>query len=111
MKKKISIRNKTILYFSLLIVIVIVFQLVFNLFLLKPFVSYTKTNVIEKSFYQLKNNYNGDIDDVSDMIDEIQNEHGIKVVLSNSDEVIYTSGFSSRQEFDVPKEQSPPPVP
>lgn len=109
MKKKISIRNKTILYFSLLIVIVIVFQLVFNLFLLKPFVSYTKTNVIEKSFYQLKNNYNGDIDDVSDMIDEIQNKHGIKVVLSNSDEVIYTSGFSSRQEFDVPKEQSPPP--
>ncbi len=109
MKKKISIRNKTILYFSLLIVIVIVFQLIFNLFLLKPFVSYTKTNVIEKSFYQLKNNYNGDIDDVSDMIDEIQNEHGIKVVLSNSDEVIYTSGFSSRQEFDPPKEQSPPP--
>ncbi|MDO4364205.1 MAG: HAMP domain-containing sensor histidine kinase [Clostridia bacterium] len=109
MKKKISIRNKTIIYFSLLIAIVIVFQLVFNLFLLKPFVSYTKTNVIEKSFYQLKENYNGDIDDVSDMIDEIQNKHGIKVVLSDSNEIIYTSGFSSRQEFDVPKEQGPPP--
>ncbi|MGN0532376.1 MAG: ATP-binding protein [Eubacterium sp.] len=105
MKKKISIRNKTIRYFSVLIITIIVAQMVFNFSLLKPLVSYTKTKVIENSFYELQKEYSGNIDDISVLAEEIQNKHGIKIVLSYNDEIIYTTGFSSRQEFIVPKDE------
>lgn len=105
MKKKISIRNKTIRYFSVMIITIIVAQIVFNFSLLKPLVSYSKTKVIENSFYELQKEYSGNVDDISILAEEIQNNHGIKMVLSYNDEIIYTTGFSSRQEFIVPKDQ------
>lgn len=102
MKRKISIKNKTIIYFTALIVVIIIAQIVFNMFLLKPFVSYTKTRVIESSFSSLKSDYNGNVEDIAELCEEIQNEHGIKIVLFSDNEIIYTTGFSSMQEFDIP---------
>lgn len=111
MKKKMSIRNKAIIYFSVIIIITIVSQLIFNLFLLKPFVSYTKTKIIENSFYDLKDEYGGSVDDISTLADDIQNKHGIKTVLYSDNEIIFTTGFSSQQEFDIPFERKPPQQP
>lgn len=102
MKGKISIRNKTIVCFTVLIVTIIIAQLIFNLFLLKPFVSYTKTKVIENSFNSLKTDYNGKVNNIYQLAEEIQNKHGIKIVLFDHDELIYTTGFSSNQQFNIP---------
>lgn len=97
-----SIRTKITGYFSILMLIILICQIVFNLFLIKPYFTYTKTKSVKDSFYYLTDSYSGSIDDVENIADELQNKYGIKVILLNDDEVIYTTGFSSNQKFHPP---------
>ena len=98
MKNK-SIRTKIIAGFTIVIAISAAAQIIFNLFLVRPYFQFTNTKAVEKSFYELKENYSGSEDSLDALASKIQNSHNIRIIVLNSSEILYTTGFSSRQDF------------
>lgn len=103
-----SIKTKLIKFFVGLILLVVVIESVFNLFLLKPLVVYSKTQIIQNAFAELKSDYSSDLKEVETIAEKLQNKHGIKVVLFSGDKIIYSTGFSSKENFKPRKNQNAP---
>lgn len=103
-----SIKTKLIKFFVGLILLVVVIESVFNLFLLKPLVVYSKTQIIQNAFTELKSDYSSDLKEVETIAEKLQNKHGIKVVLFSGDKIIYSTGFSSKENFKPRKNQNAP---
>lgn len=95
MKK--SIRTKLLASFGFLMLLIIIGQFIFNMFLAKPYFMHQKMNIIENSFYEVKDNYTDDLDDVKSIAMDLQNTHSIQVVLIENDKIIFST---SPGEFD-----------
>ncbi len=89
MKK--SIRTRILACFAILMLLVIISQLVFNIFLAKPYFMHQKMNIIENSFYEVKDNYSDDLTDVNSIAVDLQNTHSIQMTLKKGEEVLYTT--------------------
>lgn len=108
MKKSISIRTKIASCFALLMLLLIISQIVFNVFLLKPYFTYTKKKVIEKAFYEISENYTGSTSDIDELANSLQNTHSIKLILFDENGIIYTTGFANNQQFLPPADIKAP---
>ncbi|MCC8073032.1 MAG: HAMP domain-containing histidine kinase [Clostridiales bacterium] len=95
-----SIRTKILGCFAFLMLLVLISQLVFNLFLARPYFIWQKKNTIESSFYEVKKNYTDDLNDVSSIAMDLQNVHSIQTVLMIDNEVVYsTSPFNKMDKM------------
>jgi len=92
---KIRIRNKILITICALVLLSLVGQVVFNQFFSKEFFIYQQTRVIADSFEQIKTGYGDDLSDITEIADELQDSYGIKTVISDSGEIVYSSGHSS----------------
>lgn len=86
--------------FSLLTLMIIASQIIFNLFFAKAFFTYQKKDLIEDSFYELKKLYQEDLEEVNAFAEKLQDSSGIKLVLASDGEILYTSGYAGfKQNF------------
>lgn len=89
MKK--SIRTRIFACFGLLMLLIVISQTVFNLFLAKPYFVQKKISVIESSFYELSNNYSDNLNEVNTLAMDLQDTHSIKITLLKNSEIIYSN--------------------
>ena len=90
----VTIRKKLLFTFAFLVLLSIACQIVFNLFFAKSFFIYRKTDLMEKSYDKLKEAYQDDLNEISLLIEDLQDDYGIKVSLLINDRVLYTPGYT-----------------
>ena len=49
--------------------------------------------IITEAFYQIKEGYDGELENVNDIAESLHDTYGIKTVIFNNDEIIYSSGY------------------
>lgn len=96
-KSKRSIKTWLILCFGLVIIFVIVAQSVFNLVFLEPLFIYRGRVYIEKSFYTVKESYDGgdDFSVLNELAIDLENKYGIKLTLMTEDGSLYSSEYTN----------------
>lgn len=90
----VTIRKKLLFTFAFLVLLSIACQIVFNLFFAKSFFIYRKTDLMEKSYDKLKEAYQDDLNEISLLIEDLQDDYGIKVSMLINDRVLYTPGYT-----------------
>ncbi|MBQ4575314.1 MAG: HAMP domain-containing protein [Clostridia bacterium] len=91
---KIRIRNKLLITICSLILLSLVGQIVFNQFLSKGFFMQQQKGIIGEAFEQIKTGYSDDLADVNSIAENLQDTYGIKTVISDNGEIVYSSGYS-----------------
>ena len=91
---KMRIRNKILITICSLILLSLVGQIVFNQFLSKGFFMRQQKSIIAESFEQIKAGYRDDLGAVNDIAENLQDTYGIKTVISDNGEIVYSSGYS-----------------
>lgn len=91
---KIRIRNKILITICSLILLSLVGQIVFNQFLSKGFFMQQQKGIIGEAFEQIKTGYSDDLADVNAIAENLQDTYGIKTVISDNGEIVYSSGYS-----------------
>ena len=87
-----KIRNKILFTICSLILLSLVGQIVFNQFLSKGFFMRQQKNIIAESFEQIKAGYSDNLKEINDIAENLQDTHGIKTVISDNGEIVYSSG-------------------
>ena len=87
-----KIRNKILITICALVLLSLVGQIVFNQFLSKGFFMCQQKNIIAESFEQIKTGYSDNLDTVNDIAEHLQDTYGIKTVISDNGEIVYSSG-------------------
>lgn len=103
---KMRIRNKMLVTICSVILFSLAGQILFNQFLSKSFFMRQQKSIIAKAFKQIKAGYDGDLDDVSAIAEELMGTYSIKTVIFQNDEMVYSSMyFPTRREprFDASK--------
>lgn len=95
---KITIKNKLLLCFTALIILSVVVQLIFNLFFADKLYAMYKEQYMERSFYEIEENYSGDVDDIMDVIGDMEDTHNIHLMISSGNEVIYATYMDMMEE-------------
>lgn len=89
---KISIKNKIILFFTLFVSLILIGQLIFNLFLAKDYYIHYKGRMMEEIFHEIKNNFDNSANKTELMLSPYENQEGIDIVIrSEAGELIYAS--------------------
>lgn len=89
---KMRIRNKILITICALILLSLVGQVVFNQFLSKGFFMKQQKGIIAESFEQIKTGYSDDLKGINDIAENLQYTYGIKTVISDNGEIVYSSG-------------------
>lgn len=97
-----KIRNKILITICALILLSLVCQIVFNQFLSKGFFMQQQKGIIAESFEQIKAGYSDDLDAVNNIAENLQDTYGIKTVISDNGEIVYSSGYSSMMHGQRP---------
>jgi len=97
-----KIRNKILVTICSLILLSLVGQIVFNQFLSKGFFMRQQKSIIAESFEQIKAGYGDDLDAVNDIAENLQDTYGIKTVISDNGEIVYSSGYSFMMQGQRP---------
>jgi len=103
-----TIRKKLLLTFGGMVLLIAVCQVIFNVFFSKSFFIYRKTGLMEKSFEDIRETYDEDMDEIDVLLEKLQDDNGIKVALLINDETLYTPDYTglkkrqtiSRQAFN-----------
>ena len=96
------IRNKILIAICSLILLSLVGQIVFNQFLSKSFFVRQQKSMIAESYEQIKTGYGDDLDAVNDIAENLQDTYGIKTVISDNGEIVYSSGYSFMMQRQRP---------
>lgn len=88
---KISIRNKLLLWFTVLIVLSAVTQIIFNVFFADTFFTKYKEQSMQNAFEDIEETYDGSIDTLSILLNEIEETHNIHLVIRDEEGIIYVS--------------------
>ena len=96
------IRNKILIAICFLILLSLVGQIVFNQFLSKSFFVRQQKSMIAESYEQIKTGYGDDLDAVNDIAENLQDTYGIKTVISDNGEIVYSSGYSFMMQRQRP---------
>ena len=99
---KMRIRNKILIAICSLILLSLVGQIVFNQFLSKSFFVRLQKSMIAESYEQIKTGYGDDLDAVNDIAENLQDTYGIKTVISDNGEIVYSSGYSFMMQRQRP---------
>ena len=99
---KMRIRNKILIAICFLILLSLVGQIVFNQFLSKSFFVRQQKSMIAESYEQIKTGYGDDLDAVNDIAENLQDTYGIKTVISDNGEIVYSSGYSFMMQRQRP---------
>ena len=99
---KMRIRNKILIAICSLILLSLVGQIVFNQFLSKSFFVRQQKSMIAESYEQIKTGYGDDLDAVNDIAENLQDTYGIKTVISDNGEIVYSSGYSFMMQRQRP---------
>ncbi len=89
---KMRIRNKILITICSLILLSLVGQIVFNQFLSKGFFMRQQKSIIAESFEQIKAGYSDDLKEINHIAENLQDTYGIKTVISDNGEIVYSSG-------------------
>lgn len=100
-KIKLSVLSKMILVFVSLVSLIVILQLIFNLFLAKEIYKSYKEGEMEECFYEIKENYDGSIASITEVIASYEFTESLLVVVTNDTDVIYVSN-DKRQETKTP---------
>ena len=87
-----KIRNKILITICSLILLSLVGQIVFNQFLSKGFFMRQQKGIIAESFEQIKTGYSDDLKEINHIAENLQDTYGIKTVISDNGEIVYSSG-------------------
>ena len=63
-------------------------------------------SIIAESFEQIKAGYGDDLDTVNDLAENLQDTYGIKTVISDNGEIVYSSGYSFMMHGQRPRNES-----
>lgn len=99
---KMRIRNKILIAICSLVLLSLVGQIVFNQFLSKSFFVRQQKSMIAESYEQIKTGYGDDLDAVNDIAENLQDTYGIKTVISDNGEIVYSSGYSFMMQRQRP---------
>lgn len=88
---KITIRNKLLLYFSALILVTLLAQLIFNLFFADSIYIFYKKEVMEQAFYSIADSFDGEEETIAEILYEIESQENIQIVISNETEYLYVT--------------------
>ena len=97
-KMKKTIKSKIIIFVGLIILLVVTLQIVFNVFLAKPYFMAEKSKKMEQLFTDIKQKYISNEIDLSTIIHQYEESDNLKVVIINqTPEMIYGS---SQDDFN-----------
>lgn len=99
---KMRIQNKILITICSLILLSLVGQIVFNQFLSKGFFMRQQKGIIAESFEQIKAGYSDDLKEINDIAENLQDTYGIKTVISDNGEIVYSSGYSFMMQGQRP---------
>lgn len=86
---KITIRNKLLMYFGLIIVIMGLSQLIFNFCFANSLYTGYKMKYMEDTFYDLQNSYDGTIESIEEVLNDIEDTQSVQIVMYTEEEFIY----------------------
>ena len=89
---KMRIRNKILITICSLILLSLVGQIVFNQFLSKGFFMRQQKGIIAESFEQINAGYSDNLKEINDVAENLHDTYGIKTVISDNGEIVYSSG-------------------
>jgi len=96
------IRNKILITICALILMSLVGQIVFNKFLSKGFFVQQQKSIIGEAFEQIKAGYSDDLAQVHEIAEGLQDAYGIKTVIFDNGETVYSSGYSFMMQGQRP---------
>lgn len=106
MKK--TIKSKIIVFVGLIILLVVSLQIVFNIFLAKPYFMTEKSNKMKQLFSELKQNYTENETSLANVIHQYEETENLKVVIINqTPEMIYGSSQDDFNFWRKPNIQMP----
>ncbi len=88
---KMSIRNRIIFTFASLMVLVLLFQLVFNLFFSMSYYVAYKSSVMTEAYEAIRSAYDGTSASIESASNTYETGHNIDVIVTAGDEMIYVS--------------------
>lgn len=91
---KMRICNKILITICFLILLSLVGQVVFNQFFSKKFFLQKQKNIISEAFQKIQEEYDEDLTNVDSVAGNLQDMYGIKTVISDNGEIVYSSGYS-----------------
>ena len=103
MKK--TIKSKIIIFVGIIILLVVSLQIIFNVFLAKPYFMAEKSNKMEQLFLKLKESHSQEEDEIAKIIHQYEESDNLKVVVINqTSEMIYGS---SQEDFNFWRKPTP----
>lgn len=93
---KISIRSKLFLYFSVIIILVVFFQSMFNILLAQNVIINQKKSLVEDCFYKIQRVYSDDAQKTKKAIKSLKDTHEISVLLKSGNEKICSVGGTKK---------------
>ena len=88
---KITIRNKLLAGFIGLIIMIVISQLVFNLFFAKVYYTNEKEKAMATAFTDFKTNYDGTIESIINSANKYEDHHNIIIHIFSGEEHLYNS--------------------
>ena len=91
---KIKIRYKILITICSLVLLSLVGQIVFNLFFSKSFFIGQQKDIITEAYDEILEDYSSDLTAVNEIGERLQDTYGIKTMISDEGQVVYSSGYS-----------------
>lgn len=96
---KTYIQNKIIISFSALVFLILISQVMFNLFFAKDFYLNYKSRTMDEVFVKIKDNYDGTTTSIIDVVDDYEEEHNIQFIITSPEYLLYASFQKQLQEY------------
>ncbi len=103
---KMSIRLKIILVFSLLISLILIFQIFFNTYLSRNFYITYKENTMKTAYEEIVSTFDGTAESVSLAINNVERQHNLNILVWTGEDILYTSYdkyFSQISNGELPR--------
>lgn len=88
---KLSIRKKLLISFGILLFLVIVLQIIFNIFFANDLYKQYKMNYMEETFYTIQENFTDDKDVLAEIVSDFEDRESIRIVITSDTEILYIS--------------------
>lgn len=93
---KISIRSKLTLYFSVIIILVVLLQSAFNILLAQNVIINQKKALVEDCFYEIQNLYSENVQKTTKAMKTLKSTHGISILLKSGEKRICSVGSTKK---------------
>lgn len=100
---KLSIKSKLLISFGILIGLMVFSQVIFNIFFADQWYKQYKMDYMESVFYEIKETYNGDVEYITEVANEMEESQSIRMIVFCDDEVLYVTqdGYFAEDRHSV----------